>query len=205
MFYQNNDYMRDAFYYSTPQNFTYQNGYTTGAIPVNSMNTLPNQNVMMTNVPRIPITDMYPQIYRIINPVANRVISSNNSQFVTEDTLNNMVDTVYNIVEGDISSLTSTNDNISGDDSATQGGVRNAQSITNNNSRQNNLAEGARISSAVTQSERNRADNQLLRDLIKIIIIKEILSRQCNRFFNANCQNGYRDSRMYGMMYAKKS
>jgi len=35
MFYQNNnDYMRDAFYYSVPQNSTYQNGYANSFTPM---------------------------------------------------------------------------------------------------------------------------------------------------------------------------
>lgn len=218
MFYQNNnDYMRDAFYYSTPQNSTYQNGWGCGFTPINNAPTNMLQNGQMPGMQRTPVSNMYPQVYRIINPVANRVISSSNYPFVTEDTLNNMVDTVYNIVEGDISTLTSTNPINTGDDTISQGTTRGNQTTTlsttnnsNGNARQTTVTENTRTASTTVSSQNNRntGENQLLRDLIKIIIIKELLSRQMNGFGMEGVMgnqisagtNNFFDPRMYGMM-----
>lgn len=225
MFYQNNnDYMRDAFFYSTPQNSTYANGCNNCFTPMNNMQTpmmMPQQNMQ-----RISVSSMYPQIYRIINPVANRVISNSNYQFLTEDTLNNMVDTVYNIVEGDVSTLSSTTPINSGDDTVTQGPARGSQTSTNSssnnsstsaNSRQTTATESSRSSTTTIMSRnKNRGENQLLRDLIKIIIIKELLSRQMGSFAMevspnnqinnpnltgySNNSNNFYDPRMYGLI-----
>ena len=133
MFYQgNNDYMRDAFYYSQPQqSVTYpyggmNNNYSqVGSMPMNTTSSFGNNmNMPTTN----SVSNMYPQVYRIIDPVASRVIANNNFPYYTEDNLNNMVDTVYNIVEGDVATLSSTMSSNSGDDTVTQGPARNTNS-----------------------------------------------------------------------------
>ena len=246
MFYQNNnDYMRDAFYYSIPQNSTYANGYNNSfgpmlqnnVVPTNSMpsnnfgNSMMGNNMMMPqqNMQMTSVTSMYPQIYRIINPVASRVISNSNHQYLTEDSLNNMVDTVYNIVEGDVSTLSSSIPTNSGDDTVTQGPARGSQSVANSsntnsnsttNSRQTTVTESSRSSTTVMSRNHNsnndRRDNQLLRDLIKIIIIKELLSRQMGGFAMegmpnnqmnnpnfmrySNNSNNFYEPRMYGLI-----
>lgn len=136
MFYQgNNDYMRDAFYYSQPQqSATYpyggmNNNYSqVAAMPMNTTSAFGN-NMNMGNMPTTnSVSNMYPQVYRIIDPVASRVIANNNYPYYTEDNLNNMVDTVYNIVEGDVATLSSTIPSNTGDDTVTQGPARNASS-----------------------------------------------------------------------------
>lgn len=194
MFYQNNnDYMRDAFLYSQPQNSTYQyNGMNNYYSPVGNMQNSgmnmmnPYSNNM--NYCQNSLEGMYPQIYRVIDPVAKRVILNNGCQYYSEDNLNNMVDTVFNIVEGDVSSLTNSSNNMmNSDDTVTQGPNRNA---TTNTSKPNN--ESVRPTSTVNTP--NNCNN-ILKDLIKIIIIKELLSRQCNcnnmNYSNPNFNNYY--------------
>jgi hypothetical protein len=184
MFYQNNnDYMRDAFYYSGAQNNTYpyggMNNYGQTVMPMNVSafgNNMNMQPQMQTN----SLSNMYPQVYRIIEPVANRVISNSNYPYYTEDNLNNLVDTVYNIVEGDVASLTSSTIQNSGDDTVTQGPARGASNGNSSN-----------VQKTVSSTEQLRKvnDSSLLRDLIKIIIIKQILSRNCNSNNNCNMNN----------------
>lgn len=220
MFYQNNnDYMRDAFFYSQPQNSTYQYPDMNNMNNYNAMgnNMMPygcNMNYGMTGMSGMnnqptQISSMYPQVYRIIDPVANRVIANNNYPYYTEDNLNNMVDTVYNIVQGDISSLNSNNnmaDTVS-DDTVTQGASRTTTTTNaNNNTRQTNTAEVTRTVSTVNTQNTNN-DNQLLKDLIKIIIIKQLLSRPNNNNGCRSCnmnnmpmQGNYYDTRYMGMM-----
>lgn len=231
MFYQNNnDYMRDAFYYSVPQNSTYQNGCAGGYMPMNNMqtqmlptatlatNTMGNNMIPQQNMQRTSVSSMYPQVYRIINPVANRVISNSNCQYVTEDTLDNMVDAVYNIVEGDVSTLSTTFPTNTSDDTVTQGpsrgnthtGTTSTTNSSNANSRQNSVIETTRSTTTTVMNQNsNRGQNQLLRDLIKIIIIKELLSRQRSIFgidntssFTgfSNGSNNFFDPRIYGLI-----
>lgn len=213
MFYQNNnDYMRDAFYYSQPQNGTYQygNGYNMNQMP-NQFGMNGMQNNMMqprNNMQNTNVEQMYPPIYRIIDPVANRVISNNNIQYVTEDNLNNMVDTVYDIVEGDISTLSSGSNMALSDDTVTQGQITNRDSATNTGAsqttRSTQVSRTTQRETTVMSMNNNvsNGDNQLLRDLIKIIIIKELISRQ-TMFANqntSNYNNMYYDPRTYGTM-----
>lgn len=147
MFYQDNkDYMRDSYFYG--MNPYMQNNFQ---MPM-------NQNFMN-------LENMYPQIYRIINPVVNRVIGNTNYPYITEDTLNNMTDTIYNIVEGDVSSL-------SMQEEVTQ--AVNANANSNNRSQNSNNPTTDRRSN----NSNNNSSSELLRDLIKIILIKELLSRR---------------------------
>ncbi|MCI8310306.1 MAG: hypothetical protein HFJ45_09175 [Clostridia bacterium] len=78
------DYMRDVFYF---------NGLSNPNMMYQSANN--NQN----------LNNMYPSIYRIVNPVIQKVISGNNYQFVNEDTVNNIVDVVIGITAADINNI----------------------------------------------------------------------------------------------------
>ncbi len=173
----------------------------------------PNMNPYMNNgcSSQNSMNNMYPQVYRIINPVAQRVISNNSYPYYNEDNINNMVDTVYNIVEGDVNTLTSTSTTqVSGDDTMSQSqGTSRSASQNNNNTRQVTSETTRSTTSSMTVQTTN-SNNQLLRDLIKIIILKELLSRQnncgCNNNFNcgmnsmnAGTQNYY-DPRCMGMI-----
>jgi len=173
----------------------------------------PMMNPMMQNTQTVPISALYPQIYRIINPVANRVIANSNYQFLTEDTLNNMVDTVYNIVEGDVSTLSSTIPKNSGDDTVSQGpstirgttsnSNTNMNSTSSNSARQTSMSSENSRSSTTIATQNSRGNNELLRDLIKIVIIKEILARQrnmcINNGFSGNSNNLF-DPRIYELI-----
>ncbi len=141
MFYPSyDDYMRDIFYFNGLSN---SNNY-----PYLNFN---NQN----------LNDYYPSIYKIVNPVIQKVISGNNYQYTNEDSINNIVDVVFGIAIGDINSLTNQNNEPK---KINQSG----------NNCQNNC------SSNNTQSQEN---NNLLRDLIKILTIKELMNRNNVRRF----------------------
>lgn len=164
MFYQdNNDYMRDSCFYGNGMMGNIQPPYF--------------QNQFQMNP--IPLENMYPQIYKIINPVVNRVISNSNSQFITEEILNNMTDTVYNIVEGDISNLVSITNNSNITDEVNKSS---APQNTNNRGMNNPTDRRDTSNSIETQSGNNR----ILRDLIKIMIIKNLLARRNNLSYPQN-------------------
>jgi len=113
---QNGNYMQDLNYYNQNPNTSY-NPYmqTTNTYQQNNMNmnntanmgNMSTMNGMNMNT-QLPMQNsqnlsaMYPAVYRIISPVVSQVVSNNGTGYLTEDSLNSMVDTVYNIVEGDI-------------------------------------------------------------------------------------------------------
>ena len=98
MYYQNGNYMQDLNYYNQNPNQGF-NPYTQNNYQTQNMNMNMNNQMQM---PQQNLSAMYPAVYRIISPVASQVLSNSNTGYLTEDTLNNMVDTVYNIVEKDI-------------------------------------------------------------------------------------------------------
>lgn len=97
-----------------------------------------------------------------------------------------MVDTVYNIVEKDI--------NLESDPTPAV-----ATTSTENSSGSNCEKTGTRPSSnstVVTTSRSNR-QNSLLRDLIRIILLNEIISRRQNPNQQMMMQNGNMNSNMF--------
>lgn len=200
MFCTNNDnYMQDLYFYNQQPNTynpymnnmgnTMQNNNMMSC-PMNNMsqpNMFMGQNNMGMSQMQNP-NNLYPSIYRIINPVVSRVIANSNYQFLNEEALNNMVDTVYNIVEGQIDYEDDSNQaNASSSETGnTVQTVANSQStnsrVTQENQRQINQSQN-------TSNSRNTRNDNLLRDLIKILILKELFSRnqfQGQRQFNPN-------------------
>lgn len=205
MFYSNNDnYMQDLYFYNQTPNNTYNpfmsanmNSTANNIMPnmnppmVNNTMAIPNMNGMFmgTNNGMMPyqnLNNLYPSVYRIINPVVSRVVSNANNQMINEDLLNNMVDTVFNIVEGQLDFSDDTNQrNTQSENQMTSNSSSNTSSNSNNSST-TRTAEN-RQSATMQTSSRNNRNESLLRDLIKILILKELLLRnQCQRQFVSN-------------------
>lgn len=185
MFYSNNDnYMQDLYFYNQTPNMmnTYNpnmNNFNNG-VPnmMNGMCVGQNPNMFNNNM-----NSLYPSIYRIISPVVSRVIQNSNYQFLNEDVLNNMVDTVYNIVEGQIN-YDEEDNSPARTSSQTEGTTAsNSSTNTNNSSSTTTRTSETRTTQTTTSTRHNRNDS-LLRDIIKILILKELLSR------NNQMQNG---------------
>lgn len=173
MYMNNDNYLQDFYNYNQiPNGF---GGYMQNpnmmqnqSVPMNGMYMNPNMYQPNNNQ---NITNLYPSTYRIINPVVGRVVQNSNYQFINEDTLNNMVDTVFSIVDGQI--------DYQEEESASQ-----ASSDVQNNSQQGQRITGEmQKSQTASQSKSNKSDS-LLRDIIKILIIKEILARRNNQYMN---------------------
>ena len=111
---QNGNYMQDLNYYNQNPNYTYNpyvpnNTYASqNNMNMNNMGNASNMNAPMRQSQQ-NLNAMYPAVYRIISPVVSQVVSNNNNSYLTVDDLNSMVDTVYNIVEGDINLSNSQN------------------------------------------------------------------------------------------------
>lgn len=162
------DYMNDFMYYNSnnPNNLNYMqmnNGF-------NNMNYMPQNN----------LENFYPSIFKIIQPVVRRVVAGSNYQYLTEEVLNNMVDTVYNIIDGE-NSLNSRNSE--------------ADNLQNSENRRTSTSNTSQDSS---QSRNNQNNNKLLKDLIKIMLLNEIYKNN----FRKNNLNMYQNQYMpYNNMF----
>ena len=180
MYYQNNDdYMRDFFYFNQNPNM---NNMGWGYMPNNmgNINGMNNTGYMQNN----NLESLYPNIYRILQPVVRRVVANSNYQYLTEEVLNNMVDTVYNIVEGDRSLNTIETSSRPENTTATENARRNSNTSSSSNSNNSNTTTNL-------QSRNNEMNNNnnLLKDLIKILILQEIARNNTRRNFNSMNSN----------------
>lgn len=193
MFYSNNNdnYMQDFYFYNQTPNNTY--------FPNNMINNMPNannapwQNMMGPNMYnqnasanqiRQNPNNLYPDTYKIISPVVSKVIANSNYQFLNEEALNNMTDTVFNIVESQIDYEKNSSQSL-------ENAQTNSQSSNNSsNATVSKVSDGR--NSQTSNSRPNKNDN-LLKDIIKILILKEILSRpNCNgNYYPYYNQMGY--------------
>lgn len=179
-----------------------RNMFQTNSNNANSINNINTQNP----------NNLYPSIYRIINPVVNRVVSGTNIPYLTEDTLNNMVDTVFNIVEGQIDledDIEATSQNEVGNtdtrtttttNTNTQNSPSNTRTTTTTDTR-NTTNTTTPLSTQTTNisnsSRRRHHENSLLRDLIKILILRQIFSRNCMVQMPFNYPNNYQNQFAY--------
>lgn len=178
MLYNNDydEYMRSVLNYTGVPNNTY--------VP-NNYNTM-KLNQYPANSDLYDIEQMYPEIYKVINPMVCKMCDENN-QPITEDLLEQMTDKIYNTVITRIEADNIININID------------TREVTENK-------ESNRVNSINTvknkdkQPAENRAPvrrrNQLLRDLIRILLINQLLKRntpsyrsimnQRHQFYNNN-------------------
>ncbi len=206
MFYSGNDnYMQDLYFYNQIPNQNTYNGVGMNNINMqnpmmnNGMYMNQNSNMYSNQVQQPNINTLYPSTYRILMPVVSKVVANSNCQFLNEDILDNMVDTVFNITEGQISyenepeQVTTRERNTTAQTNTTSV----SQTNPNNNNTTNVSSTTTRVNN-VTQNSNNSTNNSndnLLRDIIKILIIREILFRR--QFPNSNMQNS--NVNMYSM------
>ena len=215
MFYPNNSYIEDLYFYNQIPNNQYMNNpgntaFSNQAMPFtsnpvnmyqpNTEFTFGNPNMLMaaqtgnSGMSTQNLNNLYPSIYRIINPVVSKVVSNGNNQIINDEVLNNMVDTVFNIVEGqiDFSEENQSQRSVGIENQTNQNQTANTSSNLNSNSRSSDI-------NRQTNSNNNRFSkcDSLLKDLIKILIIKEILLKSHLRMMNMRfqgMQGGYTPS-----------
>lgn len=172
MCYQN-DYMRDFFYYN-------QN-------PNQNMNLSHNymQNNYMFRNNNNNIESLYPNIYRILMPVVRKVVAGSNFQYLTEEVVSNIVDTVYNIVEGDRNVRTV---EVNAEPLVD---ARRSNSGTTSNATQTQTTTQSRTNSNNNNNSNNNCTEYsiLLKDLIRILVLQEIARMGCSRNNNMSMMN----------------
>ena len=94
---------------------------------------------------------LYPEIYGIIYPMVQKVCSRRNFGNLTEEMLNEMVNEIYNVIEPE-------------------------EELEERNIQKSVDTKNMRQKEQVKEPRRARPNNYLLRDLIRILILREILS-----------------------------
>ena len=194
MYFQNNDdYMRDFFYFN--QNPTMNGNMGCNCMQNNmnngmnsSFNGINNMNYMSNNNNN-NLENLYPNIYRILQPVVRRVVAGSNYQYLTEEVLNNMVDTVYNIVDGD---RTMSNNQVSTtrtETNTTTNTTTDTRRTVSTNANVSNTSQNVPIQTRTNEINNTNNCNALLKDLIKILILQEITRNNMRRNWNGMNMN----------------
>lgn len=148
------EYMRSVLGYSQIPNNIYTNSYDNYYYDTNYIN---NQN---RNTSTEIIETMYPDIYRIVYPMVCRVCTQNSQREITMDLINSMTDEVFMNVEP----VERPNQNVNAQRPILKNG-----DVRNPNAKEPELRG------------ETRQQNFMLRDLIQILILRELLRRRNQR------------------------
>ena len=188
MYYQNyEDYMRAVLGYPIERQNTYSSANNTNYLQFNDTN-ITYQNAIQASSQENDFLDMYPDIYRIVNPMVCKVCENNNEP-ITKELLMKMTDEVYrNLEETETGTVVNINATLSNDRSVKTNNSNNSNDVKVQN-RTTKTAQSSQT--AATQRNTNsvienrdarevrqiRPRNNLLRDLIQILILKRLLER----------------------------
>ena len=169
MYYQNyEDYIRNILGYPVQSN-------------INQIsNSTYNNYEYITNRPTYDknILDLYPEIYKIINPMVCKICEANTKP-ITNELLEQMTDEIYLNIENDNSEISNSN----GDVVNIRVNVPKEQNINPNRRRQSDInRNNSEISSRddkkndkENENRQIRRGNPMLRDLIRILILNQLL------------------------------
>ena len=149
------DYMQNVLgYRMNPYPDTYEGYY-----PYNYMNCIGNCNFdnKKNNEIEMDLENCYPEIYKIIYPMIKKVCMQNREQ-ITIDLIEKMTEEVFNNIEtGDVINL----------------------NINIGNSNETNRSITQKVQNRGENEKENRVQNNnyLLRDLIKILLLRELIGR----------------------------
>lgn len=135
-----------------------------------------NNNYIFPQATRNQIEQCYPEIYRIIYPMVKKACKDN-LNLTTEEEVDRITDEIYYAIEDN----NQINININLENTV---GTKNTENINNRNQKENIKNKESRNESNITNTnerETRRITNNNLRDLIKILIIRELLSRPGHR------------------------
>lgn len=159
------DYMRSVLGYNNrnsinPYNENYEPNYY-------SMPTYNINNRMVKD----NIEDLFPDVYKIINPMVCKVCQ-NNTRPITNELVEQMTMEVYSNIEAD--EINVVNVNIETRDSNSAKTV-NQKQTENREVKDSKKQQGSSENRSTSESRAPRVNNPLLRDLIKILILNQLL------------------------------
>jgi len=144
------EYMRNVLGYNQIPNNIYTNTYNDYYYDNQYFNNFNNNQYNLDS-----LNDMYPEIYRIVYPMVCRICTQNGQRQITKELIDNMTDEIYRNIE------------VTEEASAAPRTVQ--SQLKNGDVRNPNVKEVQEVRSETRQS------NFLLRDLIRILIIREFL------------------------------
>ena len=190
MYYQNyEDYISSILGYPVQNNMGCSLGYNT-----DQTNTYSNANIeYLTSMPRYSneILDLYPEIYKIVNPMVCKICEANTKP-ITSELIEQMTDEIYLNLESDtniddeIINIRVNLPNSEAEANRNRQVQKNAQNTSGNtskrirdnrqdNSTKNRVEETAKATSQPREDRQIRRRNNTLRDLIKILILNQLL------------------------------
>lgn len=206
MYYQNyEDYMRAVLGYPIDASNTYSRYNPSNYLQFNNMNLavqdMPRENFYMTiNEKENDFLELYPDIYKIVNPMVCK-ICENNRVPVTRELVQKMTDEIYNnLEETETPTVVNVNATLTNNTTINSEKIQNRdyrtpqstpQNSTQKNSNLNNReyrevrdnkenlspkdVRDNRQSGEVRETRQITPRNNLLRDLIQILILKKLL------------------------------
>ena len=154
------DYIRSILGYSERSQYdSYNQSYQDYRSP--TFNT--NINISGNN---IDLENSYPEIYKIVYPMVSKKCENVRMDSFSRDDIDNMVDEIYYALEE--KQETRVNINLTNDTSNMR---------TTNNTKMQNKKPEVNVSESNGKETENRQFNTGLRDLIQILLIRELLNR----------------------------
>lgn len=127
-----------------------------------------NMNYNMNSTSDMDLESCYPEIYKIVYPMVSKKCD-NVRMPVTNDDIQNMTDEIYFALEG--RAEVQLNINLGNE-------LRNSERDKTNMARTTDKKPDVKISESSSQNRETRQINRSLRDLIQILLIRELLRRR---------------------------
>lgn len=183
--FNNSNYQTNGLFYNNMFKMGYMNNQ-------NQFNTFNNVNPANNFLDASMVTQLYPDIYKIVYPIVNNLLSTVNISMIDNTLIDNMTDTVLKILDGECqkqNGKTGSNNykNLNEHYTENTGNISKDKETDNssNNVRNNNSNNNCNDNTI------NNLENQFLKDIIRVIILNELI-KLINRFnFNTFLDNIY--------------
>ena len=161
-YYNQNPYGGDDFYNNRTNGLYYRNSNNINTSNgFNSLNNFNNLSPFNNMGNKVNLNMLYPEIYRVIYPVVQNILDNTNIGIVDDKFINSIVKNVLSILEGD--NRVRINNNIANNNNNDNINT----SIDNNNTGSNNVSNN---------NSTNTNEENFLEELVKVIVVKEIIS-----------------------------
>lgn len=180
------NYMRSVLGYPT------NNTYNINSFPYRS-----NNNIIRDNYEQL-----YPDIYKVLKPMVKKVCSNVRSMDISSETIEDMANEIYNNIESDAMDITraGTENSLKSNEAEVRAksdygfkgnsdsNTRGSTTASNNHRANSGTIGDCKLSSSDSTADKNTREqnrgcccNPTLKDLIKILIITQLISNSNNR------------------------